>query len=60
MPLGLPICHLQIVLLPPLVTKVRRGAWVPRADPQFPSDTVMLLSTKNSGEGSMMDEEMIG
>jgi hypothetical protein len=28
--------------------------------PPFPSDTAMLLSTKNSGEDSMMDVEMIG
>jgi hypothetical protein len=32
----------------------------PESRPQLPSDTVILLSTKNSGEESMMDVEMIG
>jgi hypothetical protein len=54
------ICHLRIVLLPPLATKARGGAWVLKTDPQLPSDTAMLLSIKNSGGGNMMDVEMIG
>jgi hypothetical protein len=31
--LGPPICHLQKVLLPPLATRARGGAWVLIADP---------------------------
>jgi hypothetical protein len=37
-----------------------RRRLVLRADPQLPSDTAMLLLTKNSVEDSMVDVEIIG